>query len=75
MLPRLAGALVWSVRSREIVNLTYPTTRESDLLLSALIATIADRPVSEMVAHLDELGADGELAQFVSRKAAGSRQP
>ena len=64
--PRLGQALAWSVRSREIANFTYETTRESQLLLAAVVAEITHRPPSEIVGYIDELAADRELAGHVA---------
>jgi hypothetical protein len=57
--------LTWSVRSREIANFTYDTTRESKLMLAGVVAQISGRPMSEIVGYVDELEADGELAAHV----------
>jgi len=69
VVPRLGQALAWSVRSREIANFTYDTTRESQLLLAAVIAEISDRPIAQIVTYIDELAADGALAQYVTGMA------
>jgi len=64
--PRLGQVLAWSVRSREIANFTYETTRESQLVLAAVVAEIANRPPSEIVGYINELAADRELAEHVA---------
>jgi len=66
VVPRFGQALAWSVRSREIANFTYDTTRESQLLLAALIAEIARRPTAEIVAYIDELTTHDALAEHVA---------
>lgn len=72
IMPLLGQALVWSVRSREIANFTYDTTRESQLLLAAVIAEISRRPIAEIVAYVDELAADDALATHVANIAQAS---
>jgi len=67
--PRLGSVLAWSVRSRETVNFTYETTRESNMLLAGTVAELTGRPMQEMVGYLDELASDKTLAQYVSRAA------
>lgn len=73
--PQLGRVLAWSVRSREIANFTYETTRESKLLLAGVVAEIAGRPLREVNAYVDELAADTALARHVSAVALapGSR--
>ncbi len=66
VIPRFGQALAWSVRSREIANFTYDTTRESQLLLGAVIAEISNRPIAEIVAYIDELNADKAIAEHVA---------
>jgi predicted O-methyltransferase YrrM len=66
VVPRLVQALAWSVRSREIANFTYDTTRESQFLLAAVVAEISQRPIAEIVAYVDELTADNALAAHVA---------
>ncbi len=66
LLPRLGQVLDWSVRSREIVNFTYDTTRSSKVILCAAVAEIIGRPIAESLVHLDELEADRDLADYVA---------
>jgi hypothetical protein len=66
---RIAG---WSIRSRELANFTYATTRDSDRLLAGVMAEIARRPLSEMLTYIDELAADSELADYVVAETSRS---
>ncbi len=71
--PRLGAIARWAVTSREHVNFTYDTTRDSQRLLCAAIAEIAGCPTSEVVDHLDQLLADRDLiahVETVSRSPA-----
>ena len=65
ILPQLGQVLAWTVRSREIVNFSYETTRESQLILAATIAELARCPLAEIVGYVDELAADKQLAAHV----------
>ena len=65
--PQLAQIMSWGVRSREIGNFTYETTRESKLVLAGVVAEIAKRPIAEIVGYVDELAADQMLAAHVAR--------
>jgi predicted O-methyltransferase YrrM len=63
--PKLRQVLAWSVRSREIANFTYDTSRTSKLLLAATVAEIAGAETSQIAGYIEELEADRELAAHV----------
>lgn len=70
LVPRLGQVLGWSVRSREIANFTYDTTRDSKLILCGVVAGIVGRPTAEIRGYLDELEADRDLAAYVETAGA-----
>lgn len=65
ILPRIGAVAAWSVRSREVVNFTYSTTRENELLLCATVAQIARRDIRTVIGFRDELFADRELIDYI----------
>ena len=69
IVPQIVQVLRWGVRSREIANFTYETTRESELLLVQVVAAMTGRPVGEVMGYLAELAADHELHAHVGRAA------
>ena len=71
--PKLRQVLSWSVRSREIANFTYDTTRASKLLLAAAMAEITGTATSVIAGYIGELEADSELAAHVVTTMQGAR--
>lgn len=67
--PQLGRVLAWSLRSRETANFTYETTHESKLLLAGIVAEITGRPLRAVIADVEELGRDRELAGHVAAAA------
>lgn len=71
--PQIGAVARWAFASRERVNFTYDTTRESQLLLCATIAEIATCDMRSVVAHLDQILSDPELIAHVEADNRASR--
>ncbi|MFM9943466.1 MAG: class I SAM-dependent methyltransferase [Hyphomicrobiaceae bacterium] len=71
--PQLGAVTRWAFASRERVNFTYDTTRDSQLLLCATVAEVAKCDARNIVAHLDELLSDAELIAHVEADNRAAR--